>query len=498
MKIFIVIYSGSRRFFDMYIPDPGIAQICGVFKKHDITPQIFDLNLQSISFSKFIRCVEEEKPDIVTFKFYDTGFRGVIHLAEIIRDRLPNCCLVAVGPHVSLFREHIFHQTTIFDFLLIGEGEIASIDLIEYLKGNKPIEEITNAIYLSNREIIHNEISFVENLDQLPFPDWKPLKLNQYFPIILLNNHRGCNHLCSFCAHNYIWGYKKTESTCDLPYKPSIRQKSLKRLCAETEYAVNQLGVRLFGFVDSIPFTNRLIDWAQFIINNNLKIYWTSFAMVNQFNNKELNILKKSGCVSLWIGIESGDQELRKKMGKSFSNDEIKLNIALIKQNDIIPISGFIVGFPGETLETLQKTKSLMEDLKCKNYVISPFILDPGSPISLHPHCFGIDLSHDWECKIVLRDELNEFEIPYYTINGFTNNQFWQQFEELSGYKGWDADRTIAESEYASILAKSLNISMVEFVNRATNSISSPESSSMLMLLKDLWNSTTNFEGGKE
>jgi anaerobic magnesium-protoporphyrin IX monomethyl ester cyclase len=491
MKIVLTLYSGPRRFFDMYIPDPGIAQLCGSLVEYGVKPIIFDLNLPENSFAKFLSLIRTQKPDIIGFKFFDTGFRGILHLAEIIRKEIPSCCLVAAGPHVTLFREHIFHKTSIFDFIVIGEGEKTIIELIEYLLGKRPRTEIANVMFIFKENIIQNDIRLTNDLDDLALPNWHLLNFEMYFPLILLNDHRGCYQTCAFCAHNFLWGYSKSEIKENQTYKPLIRTKSFSRLCYETEHVIQKYGIRLLGFTDSSPIPNRLIKWADFLIKTEKNVFWTSFANVNQFSSDDFRLFNKSGCKSLWIGVETGDEDLLKIMGKYFTREDVIRTFSDLRKLDIVGVPGFIIGFPGETVNSVGKTLSLINKIKPKMFVLSPFILDPGTPVALNPTYYRVSLCDDWECKIVLRDELNEFEIPYYSVNGIHNNQIWSELEKITPYKGWDADRTIAESEYAAVLAAALDIPVHQFLKRVTEALASHDYNKINKVIRDVWKATS-------
>lgn len=488
MKIILATYSGNKQFFDMFIPDPGIAQISGALKKIGIKPTTFDLNLPGNSFGKFLTLVRSVKPDIIGFKFFDTGFRGVIRLSEIIKKELPRSIIVAAGPHVTLFREHIYHKTNAFDFLVIGEGEKTIIALIDYITGTIKLKnDIPNVMYLENHQIKCNEHDYIYNLDELPYPDWSSINLNNYFPLILLNTQRGCANHCAFCAHNYLWGATEVNYP-DRYYKPIIRKKSFARICDETNYIYDSLGIKLIGFTDSMPEREPLIDWASYILKTNKSLLWTSFSYVGQFTLDELSHLNNSGCQSLWIGVESGDPTILKLMGKYYSRKDVIETFKDIRMAGIVGVPGFVVGFPGETVDSLSNTLSLIKEVRADATVISPFILDPGSPVAMNPDKYGVKLDQDWECNIVLRDDLNEFEIPYYKINQISNDVIWSQFESISGYKGWNADRSIAESEYAYLFAKVLDVSINEFVSRANKALAT-DPLEINTIISDVWKS---------
>jgi radical SAM superfamily enzyme YgiQ (UPF0313 family) len=487
MKVFLVTYAGQRRFFDMYIPDPGIAQIAAVLKKSDIEITIYDLNLVGNSFGIFLNNIRVKKPDIIAFKFFDTGFSGVIQLAKTARTQCPNVKIIGVGPHITLFREHILHCTDVFDFIVIGEGEVTASQIIEYIEGRRSIYNVSNVIFRnSNGNIITTKREIVEDLDEMPMPAWDMLDLERYFPLILLNGRRGCPNSCAFCAHNHLWG---DDSNMLVNGSIKVRKKSINRIIKETKYAINKLGARLFGFTDSLPEYKLLVSWAEYLIMSNCNAGWSSFAAVNQFNETDLKILSKSGCKSLWIGVESGDKNQLIKIGKTYNNDDVINTFKNLRDVGIVGVAGFVMGFPGETIESINNTLNLIDKLESTISVISPFILDPGSPIARYPERYDVELVDDWQCKIIKRDELNEFEIPYYKVSNQWNDKLWAKIMDSTNYMGWNSDRTIAESEHAAVIAWSIGLTIDEFVEDATASLAHPNHLRIQELVNRVWKS---------
>jgi anaerobic magnesium-protoporphyrin IX monomethyl ester cyclase len=483
MKFLLVTYAGPRHFFDMYIPDPGIAQIAAVLKSNNIEVVIEDLNLLGNSFEGIIKKIKLEKPDCVAFKFFDTGFSGIMHLSKVVRLECSSCIIIGVGPHVTLFGEHVLHYTDGFDFIVIGEGEVTALHIIEYIEGRRKIADISNIIYRDSLgNIVKTPREFIEDLDVIPIPSWDSLSLDRYFPLLLLNGRRGCPFSCAFCAHNYIWNGND-------PRHRMIREKSLNRLIQETDIAIDKLGVRLFGFTDSLPNTNLMLSWAKHLIDSDRNAIWSSFATIGQFNSADLKLLSESGCKSLWIGVESGDQVQLNRIGKNYSNADVIKTFDDLHDYGIVGVAGFVMGFPGETQESISNTLSLINNLKNTISVISPYILDPGSPVALNPEVFGVELSDNWEGKIVNRNEINEFNIPYYRVSNQWNDEFWSDIVESTKYKGWESDRTIAESEHAAVLACALGVSIDEFVREVTLALNQKDKSKIQKIVNKVWSS---------
>jgi radical SAM superfamily enzyme YgiQ (UPF0313 family) len=304
-----------------------------------------------------------------------------------------------------------------------------------------------------------------------------------YLPIAMLNAYRGCPFTCAFCAHNRTWGYKELEGG----YQPLVRKASLERLTAEIRHTVSEYGIRAFGFTDSTPIPQLWRELALSFLKLDVPVAWTSFAYIGHFCEADFDLFARSGCAALWYGIESANPEIRARIGKPFTNDEVFQTFEWANSRGIVPIPGFIMGFPGETIESFTQSTQFAARLHTPVTVFSPFILDPGTPIALNPGAFGIEVEPDWECKIVRRVGINEFEIPYYKINGISNVDHWNRFQQTGMYPGFDKDRNIAESEFAYLLSRSHGVDPTALVRELDLALKTRNTSLLRKLLYRLW-----------
>jgi radical SAM superfamily enzyme YgiQ (UPF0313 family) len=352
--------------------------------------------------------------------------------------------------------------------------------------------DIPNVVFRHKGEIVHSQTSLIENLDTLAFPDWQALGLEQYLPLLILNTTRGCPYACAFCAHNYVWGYRPDASD-KAEQIPFVRRKSFERVQQEIERSQRELGVHLYGFADSTLPTRLTLELSEWLAGRRPRVIWAGFGMVNQFSAEDMGMLAASGCVSLWIGVESGDERMLRRMGKTYSRGDIVRTFRDMAKAGIRGIPGFVIGFPGEDDRSIASTLSLIPELGADVHVVSPFILDPGSPVSRRPERYDVVLQPDWECKIVGRGYTNEFEIPYYQVNGVPNTLHWQRLGGLSGYLGWDEDRNIAESEYATVLARARDMSVQEFFAEVNAAFRTLDEKKLRAVIRRTWRAMRNW-----
>ena len=481
MNLALVTYNGLKPVFDSYLPDGGIAQLAGVATNVGANTRFFDLNFPGTR-GKLLKYVTEIKPDVIGIKTWDTGFKDVLSLLPELDVCSPVSKVLLGGPHVTLFRESLFSFSPYLKYLVPGEGERALAAFLRFAAGEVGLDEVPNLYYRHGNEIKRSPTYLESDLDSLPFPDYDILPLHRYFPIIQLNFQRGCPYRCAFCSHNFVWGEQENGNGP----KPYLRQKSVARVCAETREAIEKWDVTSFAVADSLPDTAMLLQWAKYLLENDLQCEWTAFALVNQYNRQQLACLRNGGCSSLWVGVESGDDAMLERMCKPHQCADAERFFNDLNAVGITGIPGFVVGFPGETQESVQKTVAFARRLAKGNGIISPFILDPGSPVAGNPGQFGVCLLPDAWTRIADRGDKEEFDTYYYDVQGIHNNDYWAQFAATSGYGGEQQDRA-TKYEFALLLARRVGLGVEEFIRRSQRALECRLGHEMEALIQMTW-----------
>jgi radical SAM superfamily enzyme YgiQ (UPF0313 family) len=186
------------------------------------------------------------------------------------------------------------------------------------------------------------------SLDSLPTPDWGLAMRDRgaRFPMVYYESVRGCPYRCSFCNYPYLFDDTK------------FRTRSAEKI-AEDWQRYAELGVEVITCLDSL-FTMprpRLRELCRLLIEREIRIRWICYARADDLADEETVILmKRAGAHQVQIGIESGDAGQLANMDKACTVEANALALRNCRRHGLTSVVSLIVGFPGETAETLDRT----------------------------------------------------------------------------------------------------------------------------------------------
>jgi radical SAM superfamily enzyme YgiQ (UPF0313 family) len=275
-------------------------------------------------------------------------------MVKKIRSNNPSCKIIAGGPlHWTFSPEYILNKIKDIDVVICNEGEFTFCELISSLIKQKPYTEIQGIYYREKNSIQKTSSRGLLQSDQITQPDWSIIN-RTFFPKLLpIQTARGCVYDCSFCSEVGFWG------------KP-VRFRSNEAVFKEIEQNINMFGTSTFRFVDSC-FTApeercvKLCDgFIERFIKNGIPIKWSSYARINTLTPKLIEKIKEAGCVAVDIGMESGNSKILQNMKKNYSKKDILAAIENLRKEQIISHCNVVVGFPGETVETVSETTDIL------------------------------------------------------------------------------------------------------------------------------------------
>ncbi len=320
------------------------------------------------------------RPDAVGYTVYTGPHSWYLELNQRIRAQLPGVFSIFGGPHPTFFPEMIEREGV--DGLCLGEGEYATLDLMNTLErngdGTRPTKlAIPNWWFKVDGEIVRNPLRPLltgEELDKLPFSDRELLyaahgqsRRTKIKPFI---TGRGCPYDCAFC-------FNKAYSDLYRGYGRRFRRRSADNVIRELKEVTARHDVRFVLFMDD---TFVLQDnWLQeFMARYKAELglpFWCQ-VRANLVTDEIIALFRDAGCVSVSFGIEAGNDHLRNViLNRSMSREEILNAAEILRRHGIAFMTNNMLGLPTGNLETDLETLEL--NVQCRPAYANVFLFQP-------------------------------------------------------------------------------------------------------------------------
>lgn len=350
MKIGLVDPGSKKIILNENFPHLGLAYIAAFLEKHGHSVKILDLSLEGeAEIDRFI----ESGLDIIGFSATSFTFSRTIELARRVKDYGSNIITVVGGPHVPIGMESVL-DSSCFDYAVCGEGEMTALELVELLQrerkpGTASLSAIHGLIFKDDDgHIVINPVRpRIENLDNLPFPAFHLFQMDKYGIYPLLTS-RGCPFGCTFCSIKAIWGTQ-------------WRYRSPGNIIMEIDHARNKFNWtdKPFSVIDDsfnvIP--ERIDEFCTIILERNMNFQWFSAGFrADKISLTLATKMKEAGCIGVSVGIESANNEILRRIKKKETIEDIEKGCQYLVQAGIPVQAQFMIGNPGDTLETVKES----------------------------------------------------------------------------------------------------------------------------------------------
>jgi radical SAM superfamily enzyme YgiQ (UPF0313 family) len=337
-------------------PPLGLAYLASSLEREGAEVRILDSQALKLSFSDIKQEIKSWKPDIVGATGATSSCFQALGVLDIAKSY--GAKTMAGGPHFTFTDVETLEQFPYVDFVVRGEGERTVVELIKALEDDSEFSDIQGLTYRNEKDIKRNkDRPLIENIDNIPFPAYHLLPMDKY---IFGNHHyatmltsRGCPYGCTFCSSSKLFGKR-------------WRGRSPGNVAEELELLTGKYHVRNIEFLDD-TFTldqKRADKICDEIIDRRLSVTWTCSSRVNTINQNLLEKMKKAGCSTVYYGVETGSQEILNRINKGIKLNQIMNAFKITKEAGIRIIGSFIIGSPGENVNTIKQTISFAKFLK--------------------------------------------------------------------------------------------------------------------------------------
>ena len=354
--------------------------------------------LQKRNFgAKYINLFQQEKEKLIgylaqeplcvaiTTTFYVVNL-PLDEMIEFIRKHNPRVKIVVGGPLIANHTRN-YHGNELVatlndigaDFYINeGQGELTLSQLVGCLKNGGELADVPNLIYFEEGTLCRTKVIPEVNSLNEEFIDWRTFPDEVLGPTIQTRTARSCAFNCSFC--NY----------------PARAGKLTLGDIATIELELNSM--RALGDVKNVVFIDdtfnvplpRFKDICRMMIKNDYQFNWFSYFRCSNSDEEAIELMAQSGCKGVFLGIESGSPTILKNMTKAASPEKYVEGMRMLHQHNILTFGSFIIGFPGETEETVQETIDFIKETKPTYWRAQNWYCEPGTPVDRRRAEFGI------------------------------------------------------------------------------------------------------------
>ncbi|MDD3877653.1 MAG: radical SAM protein [Bacteroidales bacterium] len=324
-----------------------------------------------INPSLLIRKAKKYNPDLIAVSFLTNQYLAVRKFMLDLKKEI-NIPVIAGGFHATSLPEELIKEEWV-DMICIGEGEEALAELAEKMTTHKSIDDIRNLwIKKESGIVIKNPVrSLIKNLDSLPFPDKEAF--NTYGVLskrILVMTSRGCPYACSYCINSFrnkIYEHEKF-----------LRRRSVESVIEELLIYKTKYKPRFFQFFDDVfSYDKEWLSLFSELYPLHINIPFECYVTPNTVKKSNIALLKKSGCKSVIMGVQSGCADVRTKLlNRHYSNEQVIEAAHIIKSYNIKLITEYIFGFPGDNYDKMIKAYELTDKIKADftgSFIFYPF-----------------------------------------------------------------------------------------------------------------------------
>lgn len=357
MKKTVVLYNPYAVFYTMPL---ALLAIGSYLDAQQFNVVIIDGRLEKNPSIKIAEALANHGVCFATTVLTGSPIKDALAVSQHVKKQFPKIPIVWGGWHPSLFPQQTLENEAI-DVVVSGQGEITFAELLQRFVNQQSLEGLQGISYKLNGKISHNAARAMADINAFPPFNYELIDVNKYVALSGRNqldyvSSQGCRFRCSFCADPFM-------------YKRGWYGFSPERMGNELEALLKKYKFQHVHLQDETFFTNskRVKAVAQEFINRKLNISWFGTMRADQgvrLDDEVWQLCKQSGLERVMIGMEAGTQAMLDWMQKDIKVNHIFEAAQKCIQYNIAINFSVIVGFPGETNESISETLRIVSQLR--------------------------------------------------------------------------------------------------------------------------------------
>jgi radical SAM superfamily enzyme YgiQ (UPF0313 family) len=405
-------------------PPLGLAYVAAALEADGHRVEVLDGIAEYMPIGKVADKVKDF--DFAGITVLSSFFKRYVELIGEIK-KVSKIPVIACGAHATVMPASVLEAGA--DFVVMGEGEETIRELVSALNDKRPADvlNIKGIAFLKDGKLIVTERrKLICNLDDLPFPARHLLPMGRYKtsearahrnPSHSLVVSRGCPGSCTFC--------------CKVLFGTTFRCHSTRRIFDEMCVLRDRYGAREVAFFDD-GFTSdksTVMSLCDMLIAKRFGLPWSCEARVDSVDSEMLRMMKRAGCEFIAYGIESGSDEVLKKVNKRITTEQVRHAVRLTKEAGIAMRGYFMLGFVGETKEQMRQTIDFACELDLDIASFTLLVPLPGTVDYVRAAKENTFFDPEFYRKILL-SEFNFPEKPVYVPAGITGEELMEMHKE--------------------------------------------------------------------
>ena len=362
--------NSKYKFIGVVAPSLGIAYMAAVLEENSFDVSVIDASAMDMTWETLEEEIEENSPEIVAITALTPTIEQALKTAQLVKKVCPDTLVVMGGYHPTFNHQELLENDFV-DIVTIGEGEYTMLELAKTIRDDGDLAEVKGIAF---DDLVTPPRPLITDLDSLPFPALHLLPMDHYRLLNMKTNvatmitSRGCPMQCSFCASAALHG-------------PKMRLRSPEKIVDEMEYLIKEYGVETIAFMDDTftLYSKRVKQICAEIKKRNLDVFWGCTARVDTLSEEVLKEMREAGCITIFMGVESADQQVLDQVDKKTTVDKIKHAFEVSRKEKIRTIASVVLGMPGDTKESMGRTIKFVQELKPSYAIFSLATPYPGT-----------------------------------------------------------------------------------------------------------------------
>jgi len=358
--------NSKYKFLGVVAPSLGIGYMAAVLEKNGYDVDVLDASALELTYDEIGEEILKRNPDIVSISALTPTIGVALDSADKIKQVKPDTIVVLGGYHPTFEYESVLEEPSV-DVVVRGEGEYTFLDLVRTVENGGDLADVQGLAFHDENNfslVVTPDRPIIEDLDELPFPAFHLFPMEKYRILNITTNvatiitTRGCPMQCSFCSSAALHGHH-------------LRRRSPENVCDEIEVRLNEQNIDTIAFMDDTFTLNKKFvrDFCAEIKRRNLKFWWGCTSRVDTLDEELLQLMKDSGCITIFIGVESADQQMLEKMNKNITVSKTEKAFKLARKVGIRTIASCVIGMPEDTKKSMKQTIDFVKSLN-PNYAL--------------------------------------------------------------------------------------------------------------------------------